>query len=168
MDHAVPDEPLFANLKDDDTALIDAVAVAKRTLPQFVNAFTKKRFALAAYLVKMPFLDRNDIGEPALVRTSEVAAEHPAQQMCHLWLAVNSVLEDLLFCTVLESPAALRLATGASFVIDASLIEDWMINQHGIVYGGFSMRVIRNRLPEHKRGRFDDHTGIREFKDLVP
>jgi hypothetical protein len=43
-----------------------------------------------------------------------------------------------------------------------------MINQGGVVYGGFSMRVIRNRLPEDDRGRFDDYTGIREFKELVP
>jgi hypothetical protein len=121
MKHTDPDEPLFANLNDDDSALLDAVSVAKRTLPQFMDTFAKRRFAPAAYLVKVPFLDRDDIGEPALVRTSEVAAEYPTQQMCRLWLTVNSVLEDLLFCSVLEAPAALRLATGGSFVIDTSL-----------------------------------------------
>jgi hypothetical protein len=158
----------FSFLNDGDPALLDAVSVAKRTLRQFMDAFAERRFALAAYLVKVPFLDRDDIGEPALVRTSEVAAEYPAQQMCRLWLAVNSVLEDLLFCSMLESPPALRLAPESSFVIDASLVEDWMINQGGVVYGGFSMRVIRSRLPEHDRPRFDDYTGIREFKQLVP
>src|SRR5687768_4494665 len=125
MKHSVPDEPLFANVNDDDPALVDAVAVARRTLPQFIDAFAEKRFELAAYLVKVPFLDRDDIREPGIVRTSEVAAENPTRQMCHLWLGVNSVLEDLLCCSVLEAPLALRLGTGASFVIDRSLIEDW-------------------------------------------
>jgi hypothetical protein len=168
MNPQTPDELLFANLKDDDPALLDAVSVARRTLSQFVDAFTKKRLAPAAYLVKVPFIDRDEIGESALVATSEVTAEYPTQPRCRLWLNVNSVLEDLLFCNVLESPAALRLGAAASFVIHASSIEDWMINHDGIVYGGFSMRVLRNRLPEHDHRRFDDYTGIREFKQFVP
>lgn len=168
MNHKVPDEPLFAHLNDDDPALLEAVDVAKQSLPQFVEAFTKNRFTPAVYLVKVPFIDRDDIGESALVRTPDVTTEYPTQRMCRLWLAVNSVLDDLLFCSVLESPVSLRLAMGASFVIESSLVEDWMINQDGIVYGGFSMRVIRKQLPEHDHRRFDNYTGIREFKQLVP
>lgn len=168
MHDTIPDGPLFAYLNDDDPALLDARSDASRTLPQFKDAFAKRRFELVAYLVKVPFLCRDDTKEPALVRTSEVAAEYPIQKMCRLWLAVNSVLEDLLFCSVLEAPPALRLSTGDSFVIDTSLIEDWIINQGGVVYGGFSMRVIRSRLSEHDRRRFDDDTGIYEFKQLAP
>ncbi|GAA5507731.1 DUF2314 domain-containing protein [Novipirellula caenicola] len=162
-----PTEPLFANLDDDDPALRNAVSAAKRTLPQFVDAFARKRFPSAGYLVKVPFQDRDDRGERALVRTPEVAAEFPDLRVCRLWLAVNSALEDLLFCSVLESPAKLRLKTGASFVVDMSLVEDWMIHCGEVVYGGFSMQVIRNRLPEPDRHRFDQHTGIREFKQLA-
>ncbi len=168
MNFAVSDGPLFAHLNDDDPALLDARSDANRTLPQFMDAFARRRFELAAYLVKVPFLDRDNTGEPALIRTSELAAEYPTQQMCHLWLAVNSVLEDLLFCSVLDAPPALRLSRGDSVVIETSLIEDWMINQGGVVYGGFSMRVIRSRLPEHDRRRFDVYTGIYEFKHFSP
>jgi hypothetical protein len=50
MNDAVPDEPLFAHLCNDDSELVDAVSVAKRTLPQFLDAFSKRRFPTAAHL----------------------------------------------------------------------------------------------------------------------
>ena len=168
MNDAVPDEPLFARLCDDDPELIDAVSVAKRTLPQFLDAFSKRRFPTAVHLVKVPFLDRSNGGDSAIVRTLEIAAQHPTEPTCHLWLTVSSVLEDLIFCSVVESPPALKLTTHDSFVVESELIEDWMINEGSVAYGGFSMRVVRSRLPITERRRFDDCTGIREFKEIAP
>jgi hypothetical protein len=42
-----------------------------------------------------------------------------------------------------------------------------MINHDGTVFGGFSLRVIRSRLRNDDRMKFDVHTGIREFKTLT-
>ena len=47
-------------------------------------------------------------------------------------------------------------------------MEDWMIDHQGFVYGGFSLRVLRDRLGEIDKQRFDEHTGIREFKQDMP
>jgi len=52
MNHKVPDEPIFANVNDDDPALLDAGVCRQRTLSQFMDAFAKKRVALAAYLLR--------------------------------------------------------------------------------------------------------------------
>ena len=57
---------------------------------------------------------------------------------------------------------------GASFVVEEEIIEDWMIKQEQIVYGGFSMRVIRSALAEKDRETFDTHSGIREFINRMP
>jgi uncharacterized protein YegJ (DUF2314 family) len=62
----------------------------------------------------------------------------------------------------------LNLKRDASFVVASESIEDWMINSGGTAFGGFSLRVIRSRLGEKEQMKFDAHTGIREFKKLMP
>jgi hypothetical protein len=168
MDSETPDTPLFANLSDADPDVVEALAEARRTLPQFLDAASKMRFSGATYLVKVPFIDRSGSGEQALVRTLENAAENSTRPICHLWLGVTSVLDDLVFGIVHEAPDALHLKPGTSFVVASESIEDWMINHDGEAFGGFSLRVVRSRLRNEEQTRFDAHSGIREFKTLRP
>lgn len=162
------DEPLFANLNDDDPDLVAAVIAARETIHRFKAAAAKTQFSPATYLVKVPFIDRSDIGEKALVRTPVSAVENETRPLVHLWLSVTSVLEDLLFCSIGEAPEQLHLDKGDTFVIEDKIIEDWMINHQGLAYGGFTLRVIRNRLREIDRTRFHDHLGIHQFKEQLP
>lgn len=163
-----PGTPLFANMPDTDPEVVAARNEAKRTLPLFRNATASGRFSPASCLVKVTFIDRSVTAEPALVRTSESASEYPEHPICHLWLSVTSVLDDLVFCSVFEAPEELRLKPGTSFVVASESIEDWMINQDSEVYGGYSLRLIRDRLGVEGRKRFDAHTGIRGFKEVMP
>ena len=167
MSSETPGVPLFANLNDADPVVAEAVSEARRTLPQFLEAASKKLPSPATYLVKVPFIDRNETGEPGLVRTSENAAENSTRPICHLWLGVTSVFDDLIFCSVGEAPGALHLERGASFVIESASIEDWLINHGGLCFGGFSLRVIRNQMRKDEQVKFDAQTGILEFKTLV-
>jgi uncharacterized protein YegJ (DUF2314 family) len=168
MDSEAPDLPLFAVLNDGDPAVVEAVSEARRTFPQFLDAVLKMRFSPAIYLVKVPFIDRSETGEQALVRTPETAVENPTRPTCHLWLSVTSILDDLIFCSVFEAADALHLERGASFVVASESIEDWMINHGGTVFGGFSLRAIRSRLRKEEQLKFDAHAGVREFKNVMP
>jgi uncharacterized protein YegJ (DUF2314 family) len=167
MDSNAPDVPLFADLDEADPAVVEAVSEARRTFPQFLDAVSKMRFSPAIYLVKLPFIDRSEMGEVALLSTPEAAAANPTRPTCHLWLSVTSILDDLIFCSVGEAPDALHLKGYASFVVASEWIEDWMINHGGTAFGGFSLRVIRSRLRKEEQMKFDVHTGIREFKTLT-
>ena len=100
--------------------------------------------------------------------SSDVAIGNPSRPTPHVWLTVTSIFEDLIFCTVGEAPEQLQLNRGASFVVEDGLVEDWMINNQGIPYGGFSLRIISNRLCDSDRRRFDEHAGIREFNEEMP
>jgi uncharacterized protein YegJ (DUF2314 family) len=77
-------------------------------------------------------------------------------------------LDDLIFCSVADAPDALLLKRDVSFVVASESIEDWMINHRGTAFGGFSLRVIRSCLRNEDQMKFDAHTGIREFKKLMP
>jgi uncharacterized protein YegJ (DUF2314 family) len=168
MDADDSDTRLFANLEDTDPDVVSAMIAAKKSLAQFLDAAANGRFSPATCVIKVPFLDRSATAEQALVRTADTAAANPGAPICHLWLSVTSVLDDLVFCTVAEAPEALRLKPGTSFVVAGESVEDWMINHDGEAYGGFSLRVIRNRLGSEARMRFDAHTGIRRFKEFMP
>jgi hypothetical protein len=157
-------DPLFVYLREDDPALLAASTEARQKQAQFKAAFSERRFKSAAYLVKVPFVDRGDVGQPFLVGTSKVVADNPTRPITHLWLAVTSMLDGLLFCSVGEAPKQFGLKKGESFVIREELAEDWMITHEGVAYGGFSLRASRNRLGEIDKRRFDERTGIHEFK----
>lgn len=161
-------EPLFVNMPDDNPALLAATTEAREKLPRFKAAFSAGKFRPAAYLVKVPFVDKSDRGLPSLVATSQVVADNPKRPVAHLWLTVTSILDDLIFCSVGEAPKKLGLGKGDSFVVQDEIVKDWMINSQGIAYGAFSLRVLRNRLGEIERRKFDEHTGIQEFKQDMP
>ncbi len=111
------DIPLFINLSDTETDVVAAVWEAKRTLPRFLVAVASGRFSPMSCAVKVPLLDRSATAEPALVRTSKTASKYPKHPICHLWLSVTSVLDDLVFCSVFEAPDELRLKPDTSFVV---------------------------------------------------
>jgi uncharacterized protein YegJ (DUF2314 family) len=159
--------PLFAELIDTEPEIVEAVSKARKALPSFLCLALKMQLPLATYLIKVPFIDRSDTGEGALVRTERTATANFDRPTCHLWLKVTSVFDDLLFCSVCEAPDALRLAQGTSFVVEISAVEDWMINQNGVAYGGFSLRAIRSRLATEAQADFDAYIGISEFKELT-
>jgi uncharacterized protein YegJ (DUF2314 family) len=150
-----------------DPGIVAAVSEARSTFPRFLDAVSKMRFSPAAYLVKVPFIDRSEMDEQALVRTPETAALYPARPTCHLWLRVTSISDDLIFCSVGEAPDALLLMRDASLVVAIESIEDWMIVHGGTAFGGFTLRVTRSRLGKEGQMKFDVHTGIREFKTLA-
>ena len=118
---------LFADLDDADPDLVEAVAQAKKTSPQFLDGASKIRYPPATFLVKVPFVDRSDTDEEALVRTADIVAEHPTRPICHLWLSATSVLDELVFRSVHEAPLELHLECGTSFVIASYSIEYYMI-----------------------------------------
>jgi hypothetical protein len=88
---------------------VEAMKEARRPFAQFLYAVSKTRFSQAIYLVKVPFIDRSETGEQALVRTAETEAENPARPTCHLWLSVYSVMDGLIFCSVAEAHDVLHL-----------------------------------------------------------
>jgi len=48
-----------------------------------------------------------------------------------------------------------NVAPGDDFVLKPSEISDWMIIEDNRLVGGYTIRVIRNRLPAEERQKFD-------------
>ena len=145
-------EPLFMAMSDESNALSLSVKRARDTASSFRAAFSKPEFKSSMFLAKSMFEDKNEPGEYA-----------------HLWLLVNDVLDDLLFCSVCEAPSGFSgVEEGQSYVLTDDKIEDWMINDDGRLYGGFSIRLQRSLLPEAERGNFDEYVGITDYLEELP
>jgi len=163
------EEPLFVAMRDDNAALVDAVKKAKETLPYFRKAFSKPQYRRACFLAKALFVDTGQAGKGAVVWKTHFADDYSRRPTAHIWLRVNDVLEDLLFCSTFEAPESFGgLRAGQSFVLSPDHTEDWMINQNGRLYGGLSLRLQRSTIPSSDRDSFDRYAGITEYCDEMP
>jgi len=145
-------EPLFMAMSDDNEALVLSVEEARTTLCHFKAAFSKPKFSSAYFLMKARFEDSSE-----------------AAHFAHIWLQVNDILEDLLFCSTFEVPENFGgLESNQSYVLEEDRVEDWMINDNGRLYGGFSVRLQRKALPDADKSEFDRYTGVSEYVEEMP
>ena len=49
--------------------------------------------------------------------------------------------------------------------VEVNEISDWVINDHGYLIGGWSVRLQRERIPETERAKFDESTGIKHYRE---
>jgi len=134
----------------DAPALAAAHAKAKVSLPEFAASLRKPGHEHACYNVKVHFPRPN------------------GDEGAHIWLAVNELFDDMYFCSPFELPKDFdQLKPDQSLILTEERIEDWMILADGILYGGHSLRVLRELLPVEKRSEFDEHIGVREYRSGV-
>ena len=82
---------------------------------------------------------------------------------------MNELFGDMYFCSARELPKDFnQLKLGETLILTDERIEDWMILTEGILYGGYSLRALRELLSPEKRRLFDEHMGVSEYRDGVP
>jgi uncharacterized protein YegJ (DUF2314 family) len=52
---------------------------------------------------------------------------------------------------------------GDELEISQEALLDWMVNDNGVLHGGFSIRYYRSTLPEDERHEYDHYIGVREY-----
>jgi uncharacterized protein YegJ (DUF2314 family) len=134
-------EPRF--LYVEPGTLLDATLRARETRAGFRRAFIERRFGAAFYGVKLHF-PRPD-----------------GQEGHHVWLSVTQLFADLYFCCPIELPSDLvGLKAGETKLATDDDIEDWMIMDNGTLYGGFSLRAIRQQLSASAQAEYDSYMGV--------
>lgn len=151
------DEPLFVAITSDNEQMLQAYAKARQTLPQFLNATGSARFAGATNSVKMKLRDDD---------SSEELGEH---RFTYLWLwEVQQDTGTTLLATVRELPknGLNNLKVGSTLRFDRQDVHDWMIVEGSQAWGGFTLRVIRDRMQAQERLQYDEYTGILCYNEL--
>lgn len=130
--------------QSDDPELAAAVAEAQATLDTFRQKIAEAPQTKSLAMLKAP------IGE--------------GEGKVFLWLVqVQVTPEGFSAVATAVPPEVTAIAKGDRVVLPAELVQDWMVNDQGIVHGGFSLRLHRSRLPEDQRAAFDEQIGVTRF-----
>lgn len=151
------DEPLFVAISKNNEQMLQAYAKARQTLPQFLSAIGSARFSGAVNSVKIKLRDHD---------TSEELGE---DRFAYLWLwDVRQGTGGALHATVRELPkdGLNKLKVGETFRFDEQDVHDWMIMDGSQAWGGFTLRVIRDRMAAQERLQYDEYTGILCYNEL--
>ena len=150
--HRPSKEPLFSGVRNDDAEMRGAYAAAAASIDELVaHVLRGGELTCAAKLrFKDPGLSKK-LGEDRFV---------------YLWLAgVELADAGTLVGTFIQVPQELMQwhQPGQRLQFERGDIFDWFVNDDGLMYGGFTMRVQRSRLPAAERDSFDEYTGVRQW-----
>lgn len=148
-------QPLFTAISRSDSSFHEAYKSASRTLPQFINDLQS---GMRAYFsVKLRFRDPDE---------SERLGEN---RFLFLWLsAIHYYPEERIFSgSFFEVPPEFRKwhQVGQKITFEGEDIFDWMtLTEDGRLFGGFTLRVSRSKLPESQRADYDRYIGVRVYE----
>lgn len=81
-----------------------------------------------------------------------------------MWLANTRLDGDGFVAEIFEVPKFLgNIEVGQAFNISVDELVDWMVNEGGILYGGFSLRLHRSTLSRNEQKAFDEHVGVSKY-----
>lgn len=110
-----------------DEAMVGAVAKARETLPRFYELMSQK--TPGTYLVKYP-LEENGMVE-------------------NIWVQLVDMTDNEFIGLLSNEPVHVKTKKmGDSVRFLKSEAKDWMIKNDKEIYGGYSMRVLLDTLPE--------------------
>ena len=148
-------QPLFMAMAKSDADFREAYATASRTLPRFIEHLQSG--TQAHYSAKLSFCDPDE---------SERLGE---DQLLYLWLtSVHYYPAERVFSGVFfEVPPELQKwhQVGQRLTFEGEDIFDWMVlTEDRHVFGGFTLRVSRSKLPESERADYDRYIGVRVYE----
>ena len=148
-------QPLFTAIAKSDADFREAYAAASRTLPRFIEHLQSGTSAY--FSAKLSFRDpdeSNRLGEA---------------QLLYLWLTgVHYHPAERVFAgEFFEVPPKLQKwhQVGQQLGFKGEDIFDWMVlTEDGRLFGGYTLRVSRSKLPESERADYDRYIGVRAYE----
>ena len=129
-------------IDDDDREMIDAMAKARATLGEFERRLAEPPAAQTMIIIKGRFEDGDEVE--------------------HMWIDQISVTAEGYRGVLGNEPMKLtNVKAGDTVLVARHDVSDWVAVDDGRLVGGYTMRVIRARLPAEERANFDAQNGFR-------
>jgi uncharacterized protein YegJ (DUF2314 family) len=150
------DEPQFMAVSRSDPAMESAYRGALESVRSYIALL--QNGADGIYSAKLRFRDPDE---------SERLGE---DRFVFLWLTeVRYNPDDGLFSgAFFQVPSELQKwhRVGDQLAFESDAIFDWMVLREGHLYGGFTLRVAREKLPESEHASYDRHIGVSVYEPL--
>lgn len=142
------------NVDRDDPEMSQAHAIAANTVDQFLEHIQRHGGHTCA--AKLHFRD------------PDLSQELGEDQFLYMWLTSVDISDtgNELSGIFFEVPKEMLKWhwPGQRLHFEREDIFDWFVNDEGSLYGGFTLRVTRSRLPEEERASFDEYTGVKHWR----
>jgi len=133
----------FSFIGNDDDAFLATIVTAQSTLGEFRNLLADPSDELFP-LVKLL------LSEPGY--------------RAYMWLSVVSHSSGGFVGEIFELPGEFKVnAIGDRIEVSDSDVQDWMINDGGTLYGGYSLRYSRSKMTDAEKLAFDEHVGVEKY-----
>jgi uncharacterized protein YegJ (DUF2314 family) len=119
----------------DDVEMWKAVRSARDTFPQFLEAFVRPKPDQDAFLVKVAF--------------------GPVEQEEQIWLADLDLRKKPPTGVVANQPEVPGIEFRSRIEFEIGRITDWMYIDKGTLVGGYTTRLIRDRMTPEERAVYD-------------
>lgn len=121
----------------DDPEMNEAINEAKRTLAEFTRAYLDPGENQHGFLLKVFFEDDDQ--------------DHAE----HIWVADIEDTDTGFRGVIADEPVMLSLNFKQPVEFEPARITDWMFIDHGKLVGGYTTRLIRQRMSPEEREAFD-------------
>ncbi len=133
----------FTFVSNDDAEFQATVAAARNTLGEF------RRLLADSSHEKYPLVK-------ALLSEPDYRA--------YIWLSVVSHTSVGFVGEIFELPSQFKAySLDTQIVVPDGEVQDWMINDEGTLYGGYSLRYARSKMTDAEKIAFDKHIGVDSF-----
>ncbi len=135
-------EPTMVYIPNEDDRMNWAIEKANLTLWYFEESLNKPKDFQTYFSIKVKIMD-GEIGE-------------------HIWLTEPNFDEfGNLFGIVGNVPVDVTtVKLDQKIGVDRNYISDWMIIERGRLIGGYTIRAIRDGIPDAEKSQFDESIGI--------
>jgi len=136
-----PDDLTFREVPDDDEAMNAAMAKARETIGDFLSRLQNPETSKENLSLKASFEEDGQIE--------------------HLWLNTITYEDDIFTGTLGNNPVYVQgLTLGQRVSIPLERVSDWMDIEDGRLIGGYTIQVLRDKLPPKERLAFDEGLGL--------
>ena len=126
----------LANNNDEEMNI--AIKTAKQTIEKFDDALKSKNSEYNNFALKVCFDNKE-----------------------HIWISNITIKDNEYYGIVNNIPEYVKdIHFGDSIKINKDNISDWMYTDNKKLVGGFTLRLIRNRMSEVERKQFDSESGL--------
>jgi uncharacterized protein YegJ (DUF2314 family) len=134
--------PEVARIAVDDPLTAAGIVEARKTVGEFLRAYRARGSTQRDFRIK--FL----VAERGLVE--------------QFWVNIESATDTSFTGTIANHPGDITGVTyGERVTVPASEISDWMYVENGVLQGGYSVRLMRDRLQPEERPAFEREMGFR-------
>ena len=135
------DQPAIYTVEDTDAEMNSAIKTANQTLDKFNESLNSKNPDFGYFSLKTKFKTAKG-GE-------------------HIWVSKITIKDNKYFGVVDNLPEATTdVKIGDNIEIDKNNISDWMYIDKGKLRGGYTIRLLRNRMSVAERQQFDNESGL--------